>query len=101
MYVTDESNKPKMVGFDLFGLAQVEEINVYPECELAFVTFSKLRTQWRVGMGGPTGLDYTAVLALIRAMRLPREQSDELFEDIQTMEFSALTQIAENHERSK
>lgn len=101
MYVTSEAGKPKMVGFDLFGLAQESEILVSPDCELAFVTFSKLRTQWRVGMGGPTGLDYTAVLALIRAMRLPREQSDELFKDIQTMEFEALVQMAENHERSK
>ncbi|HMZ01470.1 MAG TPA: DUF1799 domain-containing protein [Burkholderiaceae bacterium] len=74
-----------------------EYVEVWPETELAYSTFSRLGTQWRVGgMGSATGLDYTAVLAFIRTLRLPREQADELFEDIQVMEAEALAVMAEN-----
>lgn len=69
---------------------------------MAYSTFSRLGTQWRVGgMGSATGLDYTAVLAFIRTLRLPREQADELFEDIQVMEAAALEQMAYDREKDE
>lgn len=69
---------------------------------MAYSTFSCLGTQWRVGgMGSATGLDYTAVLAFIRTLRLPREQADELFSDIQTMEAEALAVMAEGADKAK
>ena len=52
-------------------------------------------------MGSATGLDYTAVLAFIRTLRLPREQADELFEDIQVMEAAALEQMAYDREKDE
>ena len=52
-------------------------------------------------MGSATGLDYTAVLAFIRTLRLPREQADELFEDIQVMEAEALAVMAEGADKAK
>lgn len=52
-------------------------------------------------MGSATGLDYTAVLAFIRTLRLPREQADELFSDIQTMEAEALAVMAEGADKAK
>ncbi|MDR2213947.1 MAG: DUF1799 domain-containing protein [Pseudomonadales bacterium] len=84
-----------MVGFDLFALAQEEETPIWPENELAYNTFTRLLTQWRVGLNGATGLDYTAVLAFIRTLRLPRVEADELFADIQLMESWALAALAE------
>jgi len=47
-------------------------------------------TQWRVGMSGYTGLDYTAVLACIRQLRLPRNQAEIMFDDVRLMERAAL-----------
>ena len=58
------------------------------------IFFSRLGTQWRVGVSGPTGLDYTAVLALLRTLRLPRDEHDALFDDVQTLERAALQEMA-------
>lgn len=70
----------------------MQELVIWPENVLAlnfFVEFCD--TQWRYGgMGGATGLDYTAVLACVRSLRLGREKSDQLFADIRTMERGAL-----------
>lgn len=61
----------------------------------AVMFFSRISTQWRVGgMGSPSGLDYTAVLALLRTLRLPRADADALFDDVQTMERAALQEMS-------
>ena len=71
-------------------------MEVWPENHAAFSLFNNLSTQWRIGMGGPTGLDYAAVYPLLdRAAKDPQEW-DELFSDIQVMEGAALKQIGEN-----
>ena len=71
-------------------------MEVWPENHAAFILFNNLSTQWRIGMGGPTGLDYAAVYPLLdRAAKDPQEW-DELFSDIQVMEGAALKQIGEN-----
>ena len=69
---------------------------VWEENWPAVIFFSRLSTQWRYGgMGSCTGLDYTAVLALLRTLRLPRAEADALFEDVQTMERAALAEMSE------
>lgn len=50
-------------------------------------------TQWRAVTGGVTGLDYTAVIASLRTMRLGRERFDEVFADIRTMERAAMEEM--------
>lgn len=50
-------------------------------------------TQWRVVMGGVTGLDYTAVITSLRTLRLNRERFDEVFADIRTMERAAMEEM--------
>ena len=68
---------------------------MWPDNHAAFILFNNLSTQWRIGMGGPTGLDYAAVYPLLdRAAKDPQEW-DELFSDIQVMEGAALKQIGE------
>jgi hypothetical protein len=51
-------------------------------------------TQWRTGMGGATGLDYTAVIASLRTLRIGRERFDEVFADVRVMESAALEAMA-------
>ncbi len=71
-------------------------MEVWPDNHAAFILFNNLSTQWRVGMGGPTGLDYAAVYPLLdRAAKDPQEW-DELFSDIQVMEGAALKQMSDN-----
>ena len=59
--------------------------------------FINIQTQWRVGAGGPTGLDYPAVFATIdRLHRSDTEaRRDALFADVQVMESAALKKMAE------
>ena len=63
---------------------------IWPENWPAFALFCKVQTQWRVGMAGPTGLDYTPLLALMARMNLSDADHDELFDDVQTLERAAL-----------
>lgn len=65
-------------------------VEVWPENWDSVQFFVRLQTQWRIGMAGATGLDYAAVLALLRSMRLPRDRADEIFADVQVMERAAL-----------
>ena len=37
------------------------EVELYPENILPMQVFFAMQTQWRIGMGGATGLDYTAL----------------------------------------
>ena len=71
-------------------------VEVWPDNHAAFNLFNTIGTQWRVGMGGATGLDYAAVYPLLdRAAKDPQEW-DEMFSDIQVMEGAALKQMSEN-----
>lgn len=68
-----------------------DEILIWPEnLEAAWFFREYLQTQWRVGAGGATGLDYTAVLACIRTLGMARDKRDELFADVRAMEAAAL-----------
>ena len=80
-----------------------DSILVWPEHEAAFNLFSKVRTQWRrAGMNGDcTGLDYNVVLSLIDALKLPAEDADLLFEEVQHLENAALVQMADDRTRRK
>ena len=54
--------------------------------------FLRLQTQWRVGMGGPLGLDYGATEWLFRLYAIAEPAS--LLEDLQVMEYAVLAAIA-------
>ncbi|WP_292041438.1 DUF1799 domain-containing protein [Massilia sp. UBA6681] len=64
--------------------------DIWPENLQAYELFSALRTQWRVGMAGATGLDYNAVPTVLRLQGVPRADWSQLFEDIRVMESAAL-----------
>ena len=71
------------------GHFQPSEVDVYPENWPALQLFSSLGTQWRTGMSGATGLDYTAVIAVLQ-FSTAKGQQQERFEEIQIMERAAL-----------
>lgn len=52
--------------------------------------FCRVGTQWRVGMGGATGLDYGAVYPLMNSMNLTPTDWDGLLSSVQTLENAAL-----------
>jgi hypothetical protein len=45
----------------------------------------RVQTQWRTSFGGLVGLDYPAVLAVLRV-----DPDSEIFDGLQVMEFAAL-----------
>ena len=54
--------------------------------------FLRLQTQWRVGMGGYTGLDYGAAQWLFSLYQI--KKPSELLEDLQVMEAAVLEAMA-------
>ena len=53
--------------------------------------FLKVQTQWRVGMGGIIGLDYTSVIEMIKLYLV--EDTVAMLENLQIMEAAALQVI--------
>lgn len=72
-----------------------EAVEVWPENRSAYMLFAQLQTQWRIGMGGATGLDYNTLYHKMDRMKLEPDEYDELEDDIRTMEFAALRAMSE------
>ncbi len=71
-------------------------MDVWPENWNALRLFQALRTQWRVGPGGPVGLDYAALPTVLRLIGLRRRDAREAFEGLQVMEGEALAWYAQH-----
>lgn len=50
-----------------------------------------MRTQWRVGMAGYTGLDYSVLPEIWRRCKVPPDERDTVFSDLQVIELAALS----------
>lgn len=72
--------------------------HLWAENEPTLSLWFALQTQWRVGMSGATGLDYTAVETLMRVRAVPRADRRELLEGLQVMERSTLNEWARQAE---
>jgi hypothetical protein len=68
---------------------------VWPDNWPAFQLFSRMSTQWRVGMNGPIGLDYNVVFHEIERAGTTGEDYDDLLASIRTIEGAALEKIHE------
>lgn len=81
------------MGLTQEDVANDRVIEVWPEHWDAFQLFSMLRTQWRVGAKGPTGLDYGVVFSCMDTLRIKRRARIEMLDDIRVMEREALDQM--------
>lgn len=75
------------------ALQAAQSYEVWPENMPAISLFSRLSTQWRTGMSGPTGLDYNVLFYRLDRMNLSEQEHEWMFEDIQTIESEALSII--------
>ena len=79
-----------------FGLSAAdfdhEVIEIWPDCLEAYSVFDDMNTQWRVGMSGPTGLDYSALPIVLEANNV--KISKELLSDLRVMEVAALKEMS-------
>lgn len=73
-------------------------MEVWPDVWLAFRLFEAMGTQWRLGQGGPSGLDYTAIPATASMLGIKRRDLTDIFPDLRIMEVEALAVMAESME---
>lgn len=66
---------------------------MWPDNWQSVGVFSAMSTQWRVGSGGPYGLDYGAIPDVLRLMAVPRGEWPGVFSDLRVMEDAALTEL--------
>jgi len=71
-----------------------DDVELWPENLPVFDLFRDMQTQWRVGMGGCTGLDYPALVVLMDLHGVPADERRVWLADIQVMEAAALTEMA-------
>jgi hypothetical protein len=65
-------------------------VDIWPDNVHAVNAFVAMSTQWRVGMSGATGLDYTALPGVLRLTGIPRADWPGVFDGIRVMEDTAL-----------
>ncbi len=78
----------KAIGLLREDVMDTSDFEVWPENWVPFLVFSEVSTQWRVGAGGATGLDYVAVKWVMDLMKIKKKY--EVLRAIRTMESSAL-----------
>ena len=77
------------MGFTLEDLA-TDAVEIWPENVQAYELFCAMDTQWRIGMAGPTGLDYAALPMALRMIGAARADWQQLMADVRVMESAAL-----------
>jgi len=99
---------------DAFGLPQeirdqiwgsmsdssVEDFTLLEENAEALSTFLRCQTQWRHSMSGVTGLDYTAVLQVIKSSCSKKRKRQAIFRDVCLIEQGALKAFSSKRERN-
>ncbi|MBF8674813.1 DUF1799 domain-containing protein [Pseudomonas fulva] len=84
-------------GLTLADIAE-DEVEVWPDAWPAFRLFDAMGTQWRVGPGGPSGLDYTVIPTAASMLGIKRSDLPDIFPDLRVMEVEALAVMAESME---
>lgn len=65
-------------------------VEVWPDNLEAVNVFIAMSTQWRIGMAGPTGLDYTALAHTMRLCGVKAADRASVFAEVRTLEDAAL-----------
>ena len=70
-----------------------ETVEVWPDTWQPVSVFCDLRTQWRVGIAGATGLDYSAIPIVFRLRGIPKVEWPSMFDDLKVLESEALEEM--------
>lgn len=73
-----------------------EEVELWAVNAEAFSVFNSMSTQWRAGMSGATGLDYTSLPIVMDLEGVDADDRKQVFRDVRTMEQEALKTMADN-----
>lgn len=78
-----------------------QSVGVWPDNVLACDVFVAMQTQWRSSGYGATGLDYTAIPAVLSLLDVPRESHADTFECLRVMESEALRLMDEQLKKAR
>lgn len=93
----EELKELEAVGLKPEDVEDNSDQEVWKENWTAFLIFMEIRTQWRVGMNGFTGLDYNVIIApggIFDMFDIPKKKRLSLLDDIKVMEDEALKQMS-------
>lgn len=88
----------------MFGLYAVRpeqqfvEVYLWPENLRSWNLFQELSTQWVWGLDGRKGLNYSSVEFVMKMAGVKKRQQQQVFRDIQAMEWAALSAWNEKNE---
>lgn len=66
------------------------EFFLWPDNWPAFALYLDHSTQWRQGMGGPSGLDYNPIFHELDRKGLEQAEYDQIMDDVRLIEDAAL-----------
>lgn len=66
------------------------DIELWPDNVATVDVFIGMGTQWRMGPGGATGLDYAVLPFVMRSVGIARPERQEVFDGLRVMEIEAL-----------
>lgn len=70
--------------------AESADLVLWPESRDAVAIFADLMTQWRDGLNGKTGIDYSAIPVVMRMHDIAPGRHKPVFDQLRTMEIEAL-----------
>lgn len=92
MYDSGPSDKElAAIGLKREDVTNDTEVDVFPENWVPLQIFRDCARQWRIGMGGATGLDYTALPFLFGLHGVKRRKQMDVFQCLRILEDEALT----------
>jgi hypothetical protein len=68
-------------------------LEIWAENLETWLLFRRLRTQWRVGVNGATGLDHNVLLQHLAARDLTAAERNAIVDDIVVMEEAAMAEM--------
>jgi len=77
------------IGLSREDVEDNSDVEVWPENWVAFKVFNKVSTQWRMGPGGPTGLDYNPLFSMMKCMKV--KPTPAIMDRIRVLESTALS----------
>ena len=75
--------------------SQYLPLDVWPDNWDAVQAFIAMQTQWRIGFGGPTGLDYNALPTVFDLVGIAPDARPDTFECVRVMEDEAMAVMGE------
>lgn len=66
---------------------------VWPDTVKPLEVLEYMHTQWKTGMSGRTGLDYTALPVVFEMLGIDKPSQPAMFRDLREMEMAALEEM--------